>query len=125
MSTFILITIIFLIGTSAFAKIFFFSIQQDQWLDKLLNWQNRLNTVGQKTGWLNEFLYKAGGGCTYCFSHFVAFASFWVYVLILYSGFGIWYDVDAIWLQVIVNIIVYLFYVSVSTVANNTAINFL
>lgn len=121
----ILITIAFLIGTATFAKIFHFSIQQDQWLDQLFNWQNRLEAVGHKQGFGNEFLYKALGACSYCFSHLIAFLSFWIFVCVANLGLDMWFLVDGLAMQIVVNIIVYLFYISTSTCLNNLAINFL
>jgi len=121
----ILLIIAFLIGTATFTKIFHFSIQQDQWLDKLFNWQDRLEAVGHKTGFWNELMYKAGGKCSYCFSHAVAFLSFALFCVVSYVGLDIWFFVDGMAMQILVNIIVYMFYIATSTCLNNLAINFL
>ena len=42
MLTFLLYTIVALLANACLAKIIFISIQPGQWLDKLLNWQQRL-----------------------------------------------------------------------------------
>ena len=114
MITFLLYTIIAWIATAALAKILHISIQQDQWLDNLLGWQNRLYQwdVNGKT-----FLAKAGGLCELCFSHAVSFISYWVYAMFMNVVVGTWLtsSIDSILLSFFINVIWYLVYVAIAT----------
>ncbi|MCB0697605.1 MAG: hypothetical protein KDC07_09590, partial [Chitinophagaceae bacterium] len=77
MITFLLYTIVAWVANACIAKILYISIQPGQWLDKLLNWQNRLHAWDMQG---KEFLVKAGGMCELCFSHLVTFTGFWIYL---------------------------------------------
>lgn len=90
------------------------SIQRDQWVDLIFKWQDKLEKFGQSPGVLNAILYKALGGCTYCFCHFVSvlcFAFFALFLVIM----GAWFSLPSIWLQIIVNVIIYLAFVCSAT----------
>lgn len=101
-----IVTLIFLIATACFAKVLYISIQPDQWLDRLLKWQQRLDAWGAKGGFLNEYRYRSWGGCMICFSRFVAFWSFWAWLL--FAPTFVWWQYPFVWLA----------FVSVSTVLN-------
>lgn len=114
MTTFLLYTVIAWLANACMAKIIFISIQPGQWLDKLLNWQNRLyqwDMAGQ------EFLAKAGGMCELCFSHLVTFVSFWAYLFFMHHAIGYWVTtpVDNRLAAFCINIIWYLGYVGIGT----------
>jgi hypothetical protein len=121
MLTFLLYTILALLANACLAKILYISIQPGQWLDKLLNWQQRLQRWDLQG---KTFLVKAGGYCELCFSHFITFISFWCYVLVSKTVIGFWLTagVDNILLKIAVNIIWYLVYISIGT---NTALFFI
>lgn len=123
MTVFLLYTLFFWIGAAGFAKVFYFSIQPDQWLDRLLGWQDKLEKFGQKSGVGNEIIYKALGGCEFCFGHFIAFTTFWFYALIMNCGLHQWIYTDGVFLQAVTNVVIYLIYVSTSTTINSLIIN--
>ncbi|WP_276135015.1 hypothetical protein [Polluticoccus soli] len=114
MLTFLLYTIVALIANACLVRILYISIQPGKWLDKLLNWQQRLQKWDLQG---KTFLVKAGGYCELCFSHFITFISFWCYVLVCKVVIGFWLTagIDNIFLKVAVNIIWYLVYISVGT----------
>lgn len=114
MLTFLLYTIFALIANACLAKIIYISIQPGQWLDKLLNWQQRLKRWDLQG---KTFLVKAGGYCELCFSHFITFISFWCYVLVSKVVLSFWLTagVDNLILKIAVNIIWYLVYISLGT----------
>lgn len=120
---FLLYILFFWIGTAGVAKVLYFSIQPDQWLDRLVKWQDRLNRVGTKGGVWNEIKYKALGGCEFCFAHFIALISFILFVIIIYFGIGMWGCFENVIIQWIFNIVIYLFYVWTSTTLNSIVIN--
>lgn len=105
---FLLTTLLFIIGNAALAFILYVSIQKDQIFDLLFKWQNNLRKLdisGTKVGLV---FYKILGGCLLCFSHFVSFIGFWLYLLFvlkLNAGF------PAFWMW----IIIYFVYVPTST----------
>lgn len=111
MLLFLLYTSISLIATASLSKIIFISIQPGQWLDKLLNWQERLNQWDMDG---KEFLVKAGGLCEICFCHTITFLSFWAYALFMNTALDIWVtdNVDQLYVSVVINLTWYLCYVS-------------
>lgn len=114
MITFLLYSIVALIANASLAKIIHVSIQQGQWLDKLLNWQERLHRWDLTD---RQFLAKAGGLCELCFSHLFTFIGFWFYALFMSQVVGFWVTtpVDG-WVPVVVfNMLWYLAYVGIGT----------
>lgn len=89
MMIFFLLTLFALVGTACFVKVVFFSIQPDQWIDQLFDYQNKLEKMGQKTGAWNTILYKAGGACAFCFAHALSLLCFVVFAIITCSN-GFW-----------------------------------
>lgn len=120
--TFVLLTLFFLLATAAMAKMLYISIQPDQWLDKLFDWQAKLAHWGQLSGWWNEYRYKAWGGCATCFSRVVSFWAFGVYVFVAHFAFDAWFHFDSWVIAIIVNFIYWAFYTSLSTMLNMVAI---
>lgn len=114
MMTFFAYTTLFMLATACFIKILHISIQPGQWLDKLLNWQNRLLKWDMEG---KEFLAKAGGLCEVCFSHILSFISFWAYLFIMTQGFDMWVAGDNLITSTIINILWYLTYISTCTVS--------
>lgn len=115
---FFVITFIAWISISAVAKVLYISIQPEQWIDKLLHWQNRLQKWGVGTGFWNEYRYRAWGGCSICFSRFVAFLGFWAYLFMALFLFNSWLPNSNLWVAIVSNIIWYLAFCSVSTIIN-------
>lgn len=103
MMTFLLYTILGIIANACMAKIIHFSIQHDQWLDKLLNWQERLRKWDEQ----GKSIVKPLGLCEMCFSHFMAFIGFMFYVLFIVDAelwpFHHWW-IWAIWYFVYIGI---------------------
>ena len=87
------------------AKIVFFSIQDDQWLDELFNWQYRLRKWSEQ----NKWWVKPLGYCEMCFSHLMAVVGFIVYCLFMTQA-NLW-SIDH-W---VLYMVWYLVYVSIST----------
>lgn len=114
MITFLLYTIVAWIATASLAKILYISIQSGQWLDKLLNWQERLHNWDLQG---NEFLVKAGGLCELCFSHLIAFVSFWAYLFFMQTVVGYWVSTPSTTVPaaILINIIWYIGYVTIGT----------
>lgn len=114
MITFLLYTLVAWMANACIAKILFISIQPGQWLDKLLNWQDRLHKWDLQG---KEFLVKNGGLCEMCFSHFLTFVSFWCYLLFMNAAVGYWISmpVEHAFVSIIVNMIWYLAYVGIGT----------
>jgi hypothetical protein len=114
MTEFFLYTLLALVANAATAKILYISIQPGQWLDKLLNWQYKLQQWDLEG---KEFLVKAGGYCELCFSHAVTFVGFWFYLFFMNDVAGIWVSdgMHNVISAVVANIIWYLVYVSVGT----------
>jgi hypothetical protein len=114
MITFLLYTLIAFLANACLAKIIFISIQPGQWLDKLLNWQQRLRHWDMQG---KTFLVKAGGYCELCFSHLISFISFWCYLLFSKVVLNFWITAEAssIIAVIAVNIIWYLIYISIAT----------
>lgn len=107
-----------LIGIAAFSKVLFISIQPDQWLDKVLNWQNRLHKWSVGTTFWDEYRYKSWGGCALCFSRFTAFFSFWAYLFMsLYLG-QIWLPHTLVWVDILANVFWWIAFCSISTIFN-------
>ncbi len=114
MILFLAYTIVAWIATASVVKVLHISIQPGQWLDKLLNWQQRLQAWDMHG---NEFAAKVGGYCEACFSHLLSFAAFWVYLFFMNAVLGVWITdgVDGWWIKAVANAVWYLVYVSVAT----------
>lgn len=112
MITFLLFTMLAWLGTASLTKILYISIQPGQWLDKLLNWQERLRSWDLQG---KELLVKTGGLCELCFSHAVAFVSFWAYVFFMHAVADYWITdhLDNALIIAAANVIWYLLYVSI------------
>jgi hypothetical protein len=113
---FLITTLFFLAGTCFFAKVIYFSIQEDQWLDSLFGWQKMLERVGNKSGGWNAIIYKALGGCQFCFSHFISLLTFFFYALVMVFCFHLWPSFDTNIAQILFSLVWYLIYVSTGTV---------
>lgn len=115
MLQFLLYTIIAWLATACLTKILFISIQPGQWLDKLLNWQQRLREWDMQG---KEFLVKAGGLCEVCFSHMITFLSFWAYVFFMNQVLQVWVTnpLEGFFPMIVVNVIWYLCYVSIGSI---------
>lgn len=111
--SFIILTLFAWAANACFVYLVFMSIQQGQWLDKLLNWQNKLTAWDMQGG--KSFLVKAGGACELCFCHFLTTVLFWGYCFIMNIGFDTWHGVSGV-VSIPVNIVWYLSYVSIGTV---------
>jgi hypothetical protein len=114
MIIFILYTVIALLANASLAKILFISIQPGQWLDKLLDWQDRLQQWDMEG---KQFLAKAGGYCELCFSHLITFICFWGYALFMNTVTGVWISAISpnLIVTITINAIWYLVYVSLGT----------
>ncbi|MBS1771526.1 MAG: hypothetical protein JST82_01610 [Bacteroidetes bacterium] len=114
MLIFLLYTIIGWIANACLVKLLFVSIQPGQWIDKLLNWQKRLQEW-DKQGKIG--IVKIGGYCEICFSHFLTFIAFWCYMLFMKIAVGQWItdDVHSTPQIILINAIWYLVYVSIGT----------
>jgi hypothetical protein len=114
MITFLLYTALALLANGCLARIIFTSIQPGQWLDILLNWQNRLQQWDRQG---KAFLVKAGGYCELCFSHAITFLCYWGYAFTMQLAIGEWItsSVTNTGATVIINIVWYLVYVSIGT----------
>lgn len=119
---FLAVTLFFLLANAAFAKIVFFSIQPDQWMDDLFGWQKMLSSLGDRPGAGNKFLYKALGGCSMCLSHLISLFCFFIYVLVVGVSLGQWFHCGNIALQCLADFVWYVVYVSMATVLCNLAI---
>lgn len=115
MITFLIFTLAFVLANAAFATLIWVSIQPEQWIDRLFGWQKMLNKIGMKPGFGNEFLYKALGGCEFCFCHFITVICFVFYCLFMSNVIG-WFDVKSTWVQIVLNIVWYLLYNSMGTI---------
>lgn len=114
MITFLLYTLVAWLANACLIKILYISIQPGQWLDKLLHWQDRLHKWDLEG---KEFLVKAGGLCELCFSHFITFGGYWLYLLFMHHAIGYWITApveDSI-TAFVINITWYLAYVSIGT----------
>lgn len=118
---FLLMTVFFLIATAAFSSVMWVSIQNDQWLDKVVGWQKMLSRHGSEPGFWNEFVYKALGGCEFCFSHFITVICFVFYCLFMNVTVG-WLGIEPLWASIIGNIVWYLVYISTGTMLSFMAI---
>ncbi len=114
MITFLLYTLLAWVANASLVKILHVSIQQGQWLDKLLNWQDRLYNWDIEG---KEFLAKAGGLCELCFSHAITFISFWCYTLFMSEALDLWVTarIDSWLLALFINVLWYLIYISIGT----------
>lgn len=105
MITFLLYTLLAIIANACLAKLLFFSIQDGQWLDNLLNWQYRLRKWAEKGRWF----VKPLGYCEMCFAHFISLLGFVVYCVFM-SVAHLWtlphWSLDITW---------YFAYVGIST----------
>lgn len=113
---FLITTLFFLAGTCFFAKVIYFSIQPDQWLDSLFGWQNMLERVGNKSDGWNAVIHKALGGCEFCFSHFMSLITFTFYALVMVFCLHLWPSFDTNIAQILFSLVWYLIYVSTGTV---------
>lgn len=114
MIIFLLYTMVAWLANAGLVKIIYISIQPGQWLDKLLNWQQRL----QKWDMQGRVFYaKAGGYCELCFSHVLTFAGFWLYVVFMNEVVGYWISapVEGLLASIFVNFTWYLAYISIGT----------
>lgn len=108
---FTILTFFFMLGTASLSLILYISIQHDQWLDMIFNWQDRLrewDLSGTKRG---QFLAKIFGYCELCFSHFISFISFWVFLI----SMNIFYDITT---SIFIYFVWYLIHVSFQTCLN-------
>lgn len=121
--TFIIITILYLFLGAAFAKVLHFSTQPDQWLDDLVGWQKMIEKFGAKGGYINKILFKALGGCEFCFAHAITFFLFWLYVFLCRFGFNVWPVFEGVAIQWVFNISWYVLFVSTGTVISSLTIN--
>jgi len=121
---FLVYTFIAWISIAAIAKVLYISIQPEQWLDKLLHWQDKLHHWGTQTGFWNEYRYKSWGGCSVCFSRFVAFYGFWAYLFMAVFLGDCWLHTGHLWSDILANIIWYISFCSVSTIFNIFVINY-
>ena len=114
MITFLLYTVVAWLANACLVKILYMCIQPGQWLDKLLHWQDRLHKWDLEG---KEFLVKAGGLCEICFSHFLTFISYWIYLLFMYLAIGYWITapVGNSIAAFVINLIWYLAYVGIGT----------
>lgn len=119
---FILYTVIAWIGIAAFAKVLYIIIQPDQIFDKLFHWQAKLQKWGVSTGFWNEYKYRSWGGCALCFSRFVAFWGFWVYLFMCLFLGKCWLPLAPLWVSIIANIIWWTAFCSISTIINIFAV---
>jgi len=105
----LILTLIFWIATGSMSLILFISTQQGQWLGKWQNVLRKLDLSGTKTGLI---LSKIGGYCELCFSHFIGFLSFWIY---LYTNLHL---IGLPVINIFIWFIWYLIYISISTNVN-------
>lgn len=115
---FLIVSIISWVSIAAIAKMLYISIQPDQWLDKLLNWQDKLQKWGVGSGFWDEYRYKSWGGCAICFSRFVAFWGFWAYLFMSVFLVQAWLPYADWWVTIIANLMWYVAFCSVSTIIN-------
>jgi hypothetical protein len=90
---FLLATAFTVFGFAACIKLAYFSIQRDQWFDLLFKWQDKLDRwdgKGLSGSKLHLFLFKAGGGCSTCFSFWLSFLLMPAYYALMSTGFGLW-----------------------------------
>lgn len=120
MLSFLLYTLLFWVGTACAARVAYFSIQPGQWVDSIFGWQRMLDRLYASTQPWRRALEKILGGCEMCFSHFVAFCSFWLYVIFAHQVLHFWITspVSGWGWKIIVNIIWYLLYGSMGTILN-------
>lgn len=114
MITFLFYTVLAWIANASLVKILHVSIQPGQWLDNILNWQDRLYNWDIQG---KQFLAKAGGLCELCFSHALTFVSFWCYAFFVREVAGVWISssIDSWILSLFVNVLWYLVYVGIGT----------
>lgn len=111
---FLVYTLIAWVANAGLAKILYISIQPGQWLDSLLDWQNKLQQWDLQG---KQFLAKAGGLCELCFSHAITFICFWMYVFFINSVHGAWISsqLDNQLQILVVNFIWYITYITIGT----------
>lgn len=122
MNTFILLTIFYILANASFAKLIFVSIQQGQWLDLIFGWQKKLYNIGNKGGFLNNYIYKVFGGCSICFSRIFAFWGYILYYLIIGQIWGYWLPEMYGWVSIGVNIV---WFFAVASITNVLAVLFI
>lgn len=108
-------TILGVFAASCASVVFYISIQHDQFLDRIFNWQDNLDKWGSKSGLWNEIKHKALGGCKFCFSHFTTVLTFVFFVLFV-SLNGEWFHSPNLFVAIISNIIFYLLFIVSGTV---------
>ena len=111
---FTLYFIVAVLGTSFICGVAHFSIQREQWIDLIFKWQDMLYRIGEKKGVIYTILYKALGGCTYCFCHLISLFSFFGFAGILMLR-GDWFTMPNLWSTILANIGVYLVFISSAT----------
>lgn len=107
--TFLIYTILWMLGAGSFAKILHVSIQDGEWLG---GWKKVLRKIdASKWGALSKPL----GLCEICFAHMIAFLSFWCYVLFM-SGLGLWaIHSDVMVMNIFLHLVWYIIYISITT----------
>ncbi len=128
---FLIFTVIFMIATACFGKLFHFAIQPGQVLDKLFNYQDMLERLFRSGKTYKQYLGKALGDCSMCFTSWGAFLSFWVYLFFCLKGLRFWItdilEYESGWRGDIsfwgINVIWYIIYVSITAILSNTFIS--
>jgi hypothetical protein len=115
MIPFLLYTIFFILGSVSFVTVMWVSIQPGQWLDSLFGWQRVLNRIGMRSGPFNELVYKAFGGCMFCFCHWMSFLCFWTYALFMTQNVGWFSGSHIVWVG-LMNVTWFLCFDFISTV---------
>ena len=114
-----------MLATMCFTKIAYFSIQHGQWADLLFHWQRMLDHLYESKSKFKNYMFKVLGGCIMCFSHAIAFVSFWLYLFFCLSIPKFWItdivDYQNDWRGQIVfwgiNVIWYVIYMSITVTA--------
>lgn len=114
--SFLLLALAFIIGGSCALKVWNMSTQEGEIFDRIFNWQKHQREFGMKQGFLNELAHRAMGGCEFCYSYWGSVLSFIVFTVSAYFGIGIWFSVDSMIWQWVLNFIFFLAYVSVSNI---------
>jgi len=114
MMTFLLYTLVAILANACIVKILHVSIQPGQWLDTLLNWQEKLQRWDMEG---KVFRSKAGGYCELCFSHLLSLAGYWVYVAFMNTVLNMWVTahIYGVFGWILINLVWYLVYISIAT----------
>lgn len=115
---FIIIFLLAILFTAAFAKVFYRTTEPGEILDRVLGWQKKMEYFGSKTGLLNEMIYKWMGGCEFCYCMFLSFLSFALFVVINVYGVGWWFDFNSYAFDVVCNVLFFMGYSCLSTVVS-------